>query len=228
VILKKDPILKARVLALVNSAYYKRTKKQITEIETAIQMVGLDTINSLFVSFIVKGMIKLNPQHYKLFGHFIWRHLLETAVISQRIAGEYEAKNPFLCYLTGLIHDLGKVIIFLCKSQQWQDQLSLKHLGSDAFKRALTERSLKLSRYIVEDWPLPAELVYAVNSYHQPQQTEPYAQVLQIANRTSELHMQIKAKIINLDTANEHLIISGLTQAQSQQCLKAMENIPPL
>ncbi|MCJ8268481.1 MAG: HDOD domain-containing protein [Psychrosphaera sp.] len=227
-ILKKDPILKAKILTLVNSAYYKRTKKEITEIERAIALIGLETISAIFVTFVIKNAVNINPTHYKIFGKLAWQHMLETAILSQHFSSQYGADNRFLCYLMGLVHDLGKVIIFRSMSDQWQQQMQMHHLGSSAFKKALTKRANALSLYVIEDWPLPKDLVFAVTNYYKGDMRDPYTQVLKVANTVSELHLQIEANMINLKDAHEHLIECGLTWEQSCACLEVVNNIPPM
>lgn len=227
-ILKRDAILKARLLTLVNSAYYKRTQNEITDIERAIAMIGLETISAIFSSFIVKDMVSFNPIHYQLFGKLIWQHLLESAVLSQKLAKHYKAENGFLCYLMGLVHDLGKVIIFRAKSNQWQRQIQLNHIGSTAFKRVLTQKSHDLARYVVEDWQLSDELINAVSQYHTDNPKDAYGKVLKQANRISELHLSTEVNLLTIKAAEEVLIEEGMDSQIANECLQLVNNLPPL
>ncbi len=227
-ILKRDAILKARLLTLVNSAYYKRNKTEITDIERAIAMIGLETVSAIFTSFIVKDMVAFNPAHYQLFGKLIWQHLLETAVVSQRLARHYQAANGFLCYLMGLVHDLGKVVIFRAKSNQWQRQIQLNHVGSTAFKRVLTQKSHDLARFVVEDWQLSEELIQAVSQYFNDQPQDAYSKVLKMANRISELNMSVESNILTMRAAQDVLVEEGLPPEVAIDCLQVVNNLPPI
>lgn len=227
-ILKKDAILKARLLTLVNSAYYKRNKTEITEIEKAIAMIGLETVSAIFTTFIVNDMVNFNKTHYQLFGKLVWQHLLETAVVSQKLAKYYKAENRFLCYLMGLVHDLGKVVIFRAKSNQWQRQIQLNHVGSTVFKRVLTQKSHDLARFIVEDWQLSEELIFSVSNYFNDHPIDPYSKVLKTANRISELNLSVEANILTMKAAEEVLVEEGLDVQVALECLKAVNNLPPI
>ncbi len=228
IILKKDPILAAKVLTLVNSAYYKRTKQDVDDLGRAISLLGLDTISFIFVNQIVKQLTNMSLHHYKLFGKLIWQHSLETACVSEMLSKHFSAKNTFLCYLLGLVHDLGKVFIFKIMSEQWQQQIQLKHLGSKPFKIELTALSNKLSLLISQEWQLPEILSNAIENHAKGIKDEPYSKVLHVANKVSELNLNNQENIINIKTASDHLLKLGLSVELAHECLAEVLNVPPV
>lgn len=228
IILKKDPILAAKVLTLVNSAYYKRTKQDIDDLGRAVSLLGLNTISFIFVSLIVKQLTKMDVVHYNLFGKLIWQHSLETAYIGEMLSKHFSANSTFLCYLLGLVHDLGKVFIFKIMSEQWQRQIQLNHLGSKPFKVELTALSNKLSLLISQEWQLPEVLSNAIENHMKGIKDEPYSKVLYVANKVSELHLQNQENIINIKTANDRLLKLGLSFELANECLAEVINVPPI
>ena len=227
-ILKKDPILTAKVLTLVNSAYYKRTQNVIDDLGRAISLLGLDTISTIFFNLVVKPLTSMSLLHYKLFGKLIWQHSLETACVSEMLSKHFSASNTFLCYLMGLVHDLGKVFIFKIMSEQWQQQIECKHLGSKAFKVELTALSKKLSLLIAQEWQLPEILTHAIKNHANGIKDEPYSKVLHVANKVSELHLNNQENIINIKTASDSLLKLGLSAELAHECLVEVLNVPPL
>ncbi len=106
-----DPVLAAKVLKLVNSAYFGFTEK-VTSTVRAIVMLGLNTIKNLALStaaveaMTVKDNTGLNMDEF-------WRHLLATGVCAKLIARKIGIHKNFVedYFLAGMMHDIGKIIL---------------------------------------------------------------------------------------------------------------------
>lgn len=227
-ILSKDPIMSARVLALVNSAYYKRTNSDISNLLRAISVLGLDTVEAIFVSLMMKDLVQMNPLHYKMFGKQIWQHSMETAVVCQRLSRDFDIDSVFCCYLLGLMHDIGKVIIFQGMSELWYEQIQLKHLGSKPFKQELTKMSVELSRLTAIEWRLPEHVINGIANSQKLQHKDAYSKVLGMANRVSKLHLQVQANIVTFTDAHLKLLESGFSVTQANDCLREVISLPPI
>lgn len=111
-IICKDPALSLRVLQLVNSAYYG-FRHCFSGIESAVVYLGANTIRNLAVTTSVHQVFeqkKGNGAAQFETGAF-WRHSLMCATIAKRISLETGAGNADEAYLSGLLHDIGKLLL---------------------------------------------------------------------------------------------------------------------
>lgn len=109
-ILKTDQALASRILKVTNSAYFGLSRK-VSTIENAAVLLGtkklIQIINMLSHSKMLKGEL----EGYGIESGTAWKHSLTVAVgsdiIAKRIASEYRGE----AFLSGLLHDAGKILL---------------------------------------------------------------------------------------------------------------------
>jgi len=105
-----DPFLSSKILKVANSAMYAR-QKEITNLQTAITLLGFKTIKSLVMLVSASNMFRKYSRtpFYRMF----WKHSLLSAFIAKDIAiqiGMKARKEEF--FLAALFHDIGRVALF--------------------------------------------------------------------------------------------------------------------
>lgn len=185
-LIDKDPALATRVLAIVNSPMYL-TRSKAENLMDAIKRMGVTGISNIASSVMMKGVRPHRPIYYKMFGRQIWVHSLQTAILCRgfaKEAGEEEFSGHFL----GLIHDVGKIIIFNCLNDAFSEGIVEGEPGSMAFKDMMSEMSRDISYFIAREWKLPERFWSAL--YEQTTETKSeLALALRRANSCAELYL---------------------------------------
>ncbi len=106
-----DPLLSARLLAIVNSAYFRQPEgKKIHSIHQAILLLGFNQVRNLvFHSFIentLKGKLPLPTEEVKK----IWIHSATVASVAGFLAKQINRASG-LAVTAGLLHDIGKFFL---------------------------------------------------------------------------------------------------------------------
>ncbi|MBN2049912.1 MAG: HDOD domain-containing protein [Spirochaetales bacterium] len=123
-IIMVDPFLSSKILKVANSALYAR-QKQITNLQTAITLLGFKTIKSLVL--LVSASTMFRKYSRIPFHQTFWKHSLLTAFIAKDAAEQYGMKSiRDEIFLAGLLHDLGRVALF--------------HSEPEAYSRLLEEQ----------------------------------------------------------------------------------------
>ncbi|MFW6388537.1 MAG: HDOD domain-containing protein, partial [Desulfohalobiaceae bacterium] len=102
-VISKDQVLSAKVLRMVNSPIYGFPRR-INTVQHALVLLGLNVIKGLIISTSVfdvmtKSMVGL------------WEHSLGCALCCSSLAFEAGFKDPEEYAVTGLLHDIGKVVL---------------------------------------------------------------------------------------------------------------------
>lgn len=173
-VIKMDPVLTGKVLKLVNSAYFALSQ-EVTSLERAIIMLGLNTIKNLALSTAV--LDQFSSKKFKISGFNIdefWKHSLAVAVASKVMAVKLNIPKLYReeFFIAGLIHDLGKLIV----AQYYPDEMSaiLKCVNENKIPILLAEnREInfthpEIGEKIAEKWKLSPALVNAIASHHAP------------------------------------------------------------
>lgn len=170
-VISQDQGLTAKVLRLANSAYYGFPRR-IYSISEAIILLGFSTIRSLVLAASVYNMLGRPLEGYALPAGELWRHSLACAMGSRLIAQRIRYRYLEQAYTTGLLHDIGKVILNYYLKEQYQ--LVIQRVQEEMLPfNEVEEQLLGLNHAMVgarvaEKWNLPPELVESIEHHHQP------------------------------------------------------------
>lgn len=122
-IISLDPVLAGTVLKLINSAYYA-LPSQITSLTRAIIVLGINTVKNLALSTAVLSNMKQSVQHSLSMDDF-WKHSISVGVIARALAAEHKipANQREEYFLSGLLHDLGKIPMAHCFPDEYSSCL---------------------------------------------------------------------------------------------------------
>jgi len=172
-IISLDPVLTARVLKLINSAYYS-LGVPISSLTRAIVMLGLNTVKNLALSFAIIENLRSNGSFHGFSPDEFWTHSLCVGVIAKFIAAVKGDTPQGLeaLFVAGLLHDLGKIPLNRQFPEEYhrawetagKDQVILRHseielLGMD---------HCTVGSMIAKKWRLGTTLVESLSHHHNP------------------------------------------------------------
>ncbi len=108
-IIEKDPALSARLLRIVNSAFYG-FPAQILSIDRAINLIGFKELQSLVLSTIIIERFTDLPGSMSM--QDFWSRSLKCALITaeiDKLNGAQHHESSFIC---GLLHDIGLLVFY--------------------------------------------------------------------------------------------------------------------
>ena len=195
-ILEQDPSFATEVLRVANSARYCQTDQEVRSLKRAVSLLGLSGLSKIATTLLMASVIPCKPIYYKMFGRQIWVHSMHCATLCELLAKDHD-ENEFDAYFLGLIHDIGKIVIFNCLCEALGMVMMDCSPGTKVFKQLMTEMSADMSFYIAKEWQLPKIYCDALAEQSQGKtQTEPLAQLLFKGNRLSEAYlMQVKGLV---------------------------------
>lgn len=171
-IVDKDAAIGAKVLQLVNSAYIG-VRRTIVNLEQAIVYLGAETIRNLAISISVQQVFRRVETNGLLSIDRYWHHSYLSAVLARNIALAVGHPDPSEAYLAGLLHDIGKLLLWMAFPGRYAPLL-LKgvrcHSGRLAF---LEEEKLGINHceagaWLCIQWRLPSFLADALRYHHHP------------------------------------------------------------
>ena len=168
--IKKDQVLTARILKIVNSAYYG-FHREIGNVDHAIVVLGFDEIMNIAQAACLMNAFKFEDNRYFNREKF-WVHAIGTAYIAKSLCRYTKDVIQKDAFVVGLLHDFGKVIlnqyfgeIFRnVINQSSQQNRKLYHVCRDHAGIDHPE----IGALVAESWKLPIDLVYAIRYHHQP------------------------------------------------------------
>jgi putative nucleotidyltransferase with HDIG domain len=166
-----DQALAALVLQMSNSVSlgYARTCSTLRE---AIMQIGLERLKSILLTSAVTDSLKCSLIGYRLGVGELWHHSLVTGVAAEWLAQALHYPNPDEAYVSGLLHDMGKLLLdqyvlenyemileFVQKNRLQLWQVEEKMIGID---------HANVGGLIAARWNFPVVLVDAIRFHHTP------------------------------------------------------------
>ncbi len=166
-LVRSDPTLAARLLRYANSPAISPTSK-VAKIDQALQLVGCEAAVGIAVADSI--MRTLMPRHdWEL---DLWRHAFDVACLMQELAPLVESGHidPERAYLFGLLHDIGRFILYL------EAPVDLRAIGETSWEsqQALIDAELEicgishaeLGYLAIRKWGLEDEMAIAARFHH--------------------------------------------------------------
>lgn len=108
-VLKKDQVLTAKILRLVNSSYYA-IPGGVSDVQRALAFLGFNTLAQLVLSLSVFSVFStFDNEDFTMLD--FWRHAIGTAVCSEILAKKLKLPRPEEAFTCGLLHDIGKLVL---------------------------------------------------------------------------------------------------------------------
>ncbi|SHI52121.1 HD-like signal output (HDOD) domain, no enzymatic activity [Malonomonas rubra DSM 5091] len=186
-----DPALSAQLLKLVNSAFYN-FPGQIETVSRAITLVGLNELRSLiFASKATQTFQQLAPE--KIDMDVFWLRSVYCGIVAKKLASVLLEENGEAMFLTGLLHNIGTLILFSRLPEQAQlivDQADQSGRSlAEVEKEVLGFDSAQLGSTLLESWRLPKKLWEPVRFQYHPEITATYqteTEILKLARQITD------------------------------------------
>jgi len=153
-IINEDRELNAHVLGIAASAA-KRPVTPISSLQHAVAWLGFDEVaNIAFTAALQSRMLDVDGQKEK--ARRLWRHALASALWSRHLAQLLNAPIG-LCYLSGLVHGIGKVVTLGALNNL--SRRAMLPLAPPEFDRLIEVFHRSIGIRVVRAWQLPAPVL---------------------------------------------------------------------
>lgn len=160
----QDYALTAKVLRLVNSAFYG-LGEPISSVTSAVVLLGFNVVRGVVLSASVfelmdRGIVGL------------WEHSLGTAIASGVIAKALYVPEPEEVSVAGLLHDIGKVVVPAKMPETYRE--ICEHIERTTLSIGQVEKKIlgfdhsRIGMWLADEWNFPPNLTEPIVYHHTP------------------------------------------------------------
>ena len=173
-LISSDQVLTAKVLKLANSAFYAFPRK-IATVNLAIVVLGFDMIKNLVLSVsVIDRFSKESDRGFDVMK--FWEHSVGCGVAGRMVAGEYGYRVSGEVFTSGLLHDIGKLILREYLKVEFQEIVEIVEERDISFIEAEREvlgvTHTEIGGWLGDKWNLPGQLVEAIRTHHHPEEAQ--------------------------------------------------------
>lgn len=169
-VVSTDVGLSAKLLKLVNSPFYG-FPSSIDSISRAIALVGGKELSTLALGISTINYFKdIPPELINM--EMFWRHSISCGIFAKLIASEQTGVQPERLFIAGLLHDVGRLIMF--KKLPYASREAMLFARENCIPLCEAEQSVigyghtDVSNELLQAWKFPENLSLAINHHHDP------------------------------------------------------------
>ena len=170
-VIGKDQGLSAKVLRVVNSAFYSLSQP-VSSLSHAISLLGEKTIKSMALSISIMNLFRDDCPGFE--ARRFWRHSYSVAFAMKTLGEERFPGFEDTFYVAGLLHDVGVGLMVHCSPKDYATVLQLVRRSGGRLEE-FEEEVFGLSHgevgsTLAERWRLPEILVQCIRHHGDPAQ----------------------------------------------------------
>ncbi len=170
-LIASDPALTARMLKVVNSAFYG-LPRQIASINRAVSLLGLNAVKNIAVAASLAKLFRGGAVGPDFDAHQLWTHSCATAAAARKVAALSGRKGAAdEAFLAGLVHDVGVLVELQHDRARFAAAIEQAVSTGDlrtAERTALGDTHEGFGSALCEHWKFPSSLVWVAGHHHEP------------------------------------------------------------
>lgn len=175
-VISSDTSLSLRLLKIVNSPFFNFPQK-IDTITHAISIVGTEQLRDLALATTV--LTRFNGiTDPKIDMNSFWRHSLGCGIAARVLALQCRQPNAERYFLIGMVHDVGRLILFENLSEKASQVLTRESPEGptlvDREKSLIGFHHGDIGGALCRAWNLPTLLEHVITYHHNPEEAEDF------------------------------------------------------
>ena len=171
-VISNDPALGARILKVVNSAFYG-LPGQIGSINRAIVLLGLNAVKNIAIAASLAKLFRGGKIAPNFDARDLWQNAIASACATRLLAEKVQLGLPDEAFLSGLIHDIGIMVEIQARRNQFVEVL--QKLDEDPTKSLLQAETEVMGATheqfgagLCKLWKFPQSFQYVTGFHHRP------------------------------------------------------------
>lgn len=164
-IIARDPGCAAKLLQLVNSAFFGLAR-EVTRVDEAVAYLGLSRVRDVVLIAEVASMFHSSAPGLERIAEEINDHSMAVAAIAKQLVRPACSHDAFIA---GVLHDIGRLALAVTVPDQYGDLERRRRAGEDIVPLELQQfgaTHADVGAYLLRLWGLPFSLVEAVARHH--------------------------------------------------------------
>ena len=183
-IISMDPPLAARVLKVVNSAYYGLSQS-VGSLPLALTILGIDEIMNIVMTVTVMTIFPDSSVDGFFDPKVFWKHSASCAHTGKGLVERLGIpKLSSEAFVGGLLHDVGKILMNQYMNAEYREAMMLSAKegipSCDSESMIVGVTHTQLGAWLSRKWNLPERIVEGISLHHSPSRIPSDDQIKQI------------------------------------------------
>ncbi len=221
--LQTDPNLTARILKVINSAYFG-LRNPVTSIPQVVGLLGREQLQQVVLGSVLSGVFK-NFDITDFPMRDFWQHSIKAALIGRQLA----MQNPRILdheafFTIGLLHDIGWLVVANVAPGSFSKVSRLAKQENrnilDIEREILGVTHVEVSVSLLQKWGLPEIIVECVKHHHDDSAVSEHLVETKIVHLTNQLCGLNLAQEVTLEDLEQEItdLLPSIPNWELTQC----------
>jgi len=185
-----DPALATRLVGIANSPFYQGLGA-VQSLGDAIVRIGLGETRNIVLAVMLRSRVFRVPGHEREIEQ-LWAHSVATSICAQTL-GACLNEDPDIAFLTGLLHDLGRVVLLSLAGEAERASKGRARIAAADVRRMDRLLHPALGATVGAAWRIGPPILAAIAHHHTPATAPPeHARMAWIAHAADLLAHRIQ------------------------------------
>ncbi|WP_455198155.1 HDOD domain-containing protein [Kaarinaea lacus] len=204
-VINQDVALTARLLRIANSPMYGLSTK-VDTVTRAVTVLGMKQVRDLVLASAAIRAFDGIPNTLVSM-HSFWEHSIFCALCARNIAMECLRDQREAVFVAGLLHDMGKLVLYNQLPELSRRTLESSNNGKQSRESQTAEREIigfshaDVGGELAKRWSLPLNLQECIAYHHEPDKAEHHHTEVAIIHMANSLAILAARKSENPDKA---------------------------
>ena len=188
-----DQAMCAAILKIANSAFFG-IPREVATMDKAVNVLGFNEVHNIVLGKAVFNSFRKIPVSGKNIVDAFWQHSFYCGLAAKVIAEDLKCPASEL-FISGLIHDIGKLAIFMTRPEEYLKIQDQKNASGYLSARKIEQKQLgidhcEIGLQLLTRWMFPEQLIEVVAFHHLPEKcahSALYTTIIQISDLLSIL-----------------------------------------
>ncbi|MEM8781584.1 MAG: HDOD domain-containing protein [Planctomycetota bacterium] len=180
-VITNDPALGARILKVVNSAFYG-LPGQIGSINRAIVLLGLNAVKNIAIAASLAKLFRGGKVCSVFDAKELWTHSIASATATKMLAQKAGLGLPDEAFLAGLIHDIGLMVEMQSRRAEFVEAIETAHAQGRPLREVEAEllgaTHEQFGQALCKLWKFPTSFQNVAGFHHRPLELPPESRAL--------------------------------------------------
>ncbi|EAR20746.1 HDOD domain-containing protein [Nitrococcus mobilis] len=193
-VIRHEPALTARLLRLVNSAYFGLATR-IDSVPLAISVLGIRALHELVLATsVASAFARIDTQLVDVAD--FWHHSVYCGIMARLLSKRLRIAESEQIFVAGLLHDIGKLAIYQQLPEHSEQVLSRFADSNDPLYRVeqkvLGFTHAAVGKALLHRWGLPAVFCEVTAYHHHPNRSRHYRDESWVVHAADALSAKIE------------------------------------
>jgi HD-like signal output (HDOD) protein len=159
-----EPMLCARVVAIANSVAYSRFGGGVTNVKTAVTILGFNTLRSIVAAVVIRQLSHaITDPALRAMANQLWEHSAHVAALSHVIARRVSKVDAETAMFAGIVHEVGGFYL-LSRAQEFPSLVADMQYHPDEIDESEESPEAIIGRAVLNKLMVPKTVITAVES----------------------------------------------------------------